>query len=270
MKKIYLNLKTKIKDKIFYINNKNILLNTLNIKNSKKDKNVILIGTGKSASLLDPKKIELLKKKNFEIFSLGGFLSSELSDSIVIDYYLLSDERTIFPNNFDLDEDLKSKILKTIKNIKNKNVKLFLPTDTYKKHDFQNEIYYFNNNGDQHTKNITDITKYYGYVSISGIKALSACNYLGYSKIYFCGLDNDHWNNLRVNSSNQILQINRHYYDKEKYLENKVIGSVSKLLHKSSQVFKAYEEFKEFNIINLNPESLIDCFSKSHELDIYH
>ena len=55
-----------------------------------------MIGTGKSALILDPRKISELKKNNYEVFSLGGFLSTNLSNEIQIDYYLLSDDRTIF------------------------------------------------------------------------------------------------------------------------------------------------------------------------------
>ena len=75
-----------------------------------------------------------------------------------------------------------------------------MPTETWGKHNFkENGIFYFNNNPDNKTKNITDITKYFGYGSISGLKALSVCKYLGYKKIYFIGLDNNHWNNIKVN-----------------------------------------------------------------------
>ena len=38
--------------------------------------------------------------------------------NIDIDYYLLSDERTIFPEQFDLEENLKNIILKTIEILK--------------------------------------------------------------------------------------------------------------------------------------------------------
>ena len=41
-------------------------------------------------------------------------LASDVSQNIDIDYYLLSDERTIFPDQFDLEENLKNIIVKTI------------------------------------------------------------------------------------------------------------------------------------------------------------
>lgn len=268
---LYSTFKILLKDEIFKVKNRKIINQTIKIRNTKKDKNVILLATGKSLSKIDLKKINYLKSKNFDIFSLGGFIATDVSQNIDIDYYLLSDERTIFPDQFDLEENLKNIIIKTIEIIKKKKTKLFLPTETWGKHDFiDNKIFYFNNNSDNKTKNITDITKYYGYGSISGLKALSICKYLGYKKMYFIGLDNNHWNNVKVNLENEIFQVHRHFYDDDGvYKKNFNVKSISKLLKRSSGVFESFEQFKKFDIVNLDPDSLIDCFSKKHDLDIY-
>lgn len=268
---LFLILKLIIKNIFFHMKNRKAIHNTLKIKNTKIGKNIVLIGTGRSLSIIDFNKLRKLKGKNFDFFSLGGFLSTRTSDEIDIDYYLLSDERTIFPNKYNLNNNLKNTILKTHEAIVKKKIKLFLPTSSFKKHSFaNNDVYYFNNFADKITNNISDITKYYGYSSVSGLKALSICTYLGYDKIYFIGLDNDHWNNLRVNSLNEILLINKHFYDNNNlYSRNEGMNSVGDLLNKFSGIFKGYEKFKELNIINLDPNSLIDCFSKKHDLDIY-
>ena len=267
----YSYLRITTKNNLFRLKNRNIINKTVKIKNTKNGKNVILLATGKSLSIIDLKKLKKLREKNYEIFSLGGFLASEASKEVNIDYYLLSDERTIFPNRYNLEINLKNTILKTIESIIKKKIKLFLPAQTYEKHCFKNnEIYYFNNLADNKTTNISDITKYYGYGSISGLKALSVCKYLGYDNIYFIGLDNDHWNNIKVNSSNEIFQVNRHFYDNDTvYRKNSNIDSIGSLLKKSSEIFKAYEKFRKYSIINLDPDSLIDCFDKNHKLDIY-
>ena len=268
---LYSNFRLTVKNNFFKLKNKKAIAKTLKIKNTKIDKNVILLATGKSLSIVDLKKLKKLREKNYEIFSLGGFLASEASKEVDIDYYLLSDERTIFPEKYDLEIDLKNTILKTIELIIKKKIRLFLPTQVYEKHSFKNnEVFYFNNLADKKTTNISDITKYYGYGSISGLKALSICKYLRYDNIYFIGLDNDHWNNIKVNSSNEILQVNRHFYDNDTiYRKNSNIDSIGSLLKKSSEIFKAYEKFRNYNIINLDPDSLIDCFDKNHKLDIY-
>ena len=121
----YSNLKILLKDELFKVKNRKIISQTIKIRNTKKDKNVILLATGNSLSKIDLKKINNLKSKNFDIFSLGGFIASDVSQNIDIDYYLLSDERTIFPDKFDLEENLKSIIVKTIEKLKKENKIIF-------------------------------------------------------------------------------------------------------------------------------------------------
>ena len=121
----YSNLKILLKDELFKVKNRKIINQTIKIRNTKKDKNVILLATGKSLSKIDLKKINNLKSKNFDIFSLGGFIATDVSQNIDIDYYLLSDERTIFPDQFDLEENLKNIIVKTIEILKKENKIIF-------------------------------------------------------------------------------------------------------------------------------------------------
>ena len=262
-------IKLFLKNRIFKIRYKKLISETLKSNNIKKEKNVILLGTGKSISLLDPQKIQKLRKDNFEVFSLGGFIQSEFSKNLEIDYYLLSDERTINPEKFELEKNHKEKLINTINILNKKKIKLFLPTYSNKKHHFINKILYYNNYSDRESKNISDITKYLGYSSISGLKALTACIHLGYKKIYICGFDNNHWNNIKVDENNKIFQINRHFYDNDEYLQNFTTPSVGNLLNKSSGIFKSYDKFKKYNIVNLDPNGLIDSFTKKHNLDIY-
>ena len=119
----YSHLKILLKDELFKFKNRKIISQTIKIRNTKKSKNVILLATGKSLSKIDLKKINNLKNKNFDIFSLGSFIATDVSQNIDIDYYLLSDERTIFPAQFDLEENLKNIIIKTIEIIKKKKNK---------------------------------------------------------------------------------------------------------------------------------------------------
>ena len=143
----YSTLKILLKDQLFKVQNRKIIYQTIKIRNTKKDKNVILLATGKSLSKIDLKKINNLKSKNFDILSLGSFIATDVSQNIDIDYYLLSDERTIFPHQFDLEKNLKNIIVKTIEIIKKKKTKLFLPTETWGKHNFtDNEIYVLKKN----------------------------------------------------------------------------------------------------------------------------
>ena len=262
------NLRVLINDHIFYRKNKKLLEKTLKVKNLKKGKKVFLFATGPSINILDPKKVNDIKKDNYDIFSLGGFLSSNISFKYEIDYYLLSDERTIWPNKFDLEDDLKIPINKTISELNKKKIKLFLPTSAFNDHNFKNEIFYFNNTKSKLSRNNNDITKSNDF-NASGLKALLACVHLGYDEILICGLDNNFWNNIKVNSKNEILHLKSHFYENKNYIKHKSFKLISEMLSKAAAISKSFERFKNYNVINLDPDSLINCFNKKHNLDIY-
>ncbi len=114
------NLRVSMNDYFFYRKNKKLLSKTFKIKNSKNGKKVFLFATGPSINILDSKKVNNIKKDGYDIFSLGGFLSSNINFKYEIDYYLLSDERTIWPNKFDLEDDLKIPIKETISQLNKK------------------------------------------------------------------------------------------------------------------------------------------------------
>ena len=59
----YSNLKILLKDELFKFKNRKIISQTIKIRNTKKDKNVILLATGKSLSKIDLKKLIILKIK---------------------------------------------------------------------------------------------------------------------------------------------------------------------------------------------------------------
>lgn len=262
------NFKVLINDYIFLRKNKKILDQTLKIKNSKKGKKVFLFATGHSINILDPQKVNNIKKDGYDIFSLGGFLFSNLNFKYEIDYYLLSDERTIWPNKFDLEDDIKIPINETISQLNKRDIKLFLPVSAYNNHNFKNEIFYFNNTKSKLSSNNNDITKSNDF-NASGLKALLACVHLGYDEILICGLDNNFWNNIKVNSENEILNLKSHFYEDKKYIKHKSFKLVSEMLSTAAAISKSFERFKNYNIINLDPNSLLNCFNKKHNLDIY-
>ena len=106
-------------------------------------------------------------------------------------------------------------------------------------------------------------------------KALSLACYMWYSNIYICGFDNDYFKNYECNESNEIYYQDKHYYTKElgentlRKVDKNVHSSMSALLLHISSLFSGLEKFKKFPIINLDKDSLVDSFRKSHNLNIY-
>ena len=88
--------------------------------------------------------------------------------------------------------------------------------------------------------------------------------------LFICGFDNDYFKSFSVDDNNDIYYIDRHYFDagfKRIVRPNKGEG-LGNLLWEHHLLFKNLELFRKYNIINLNKNSLVDAFSKKHDLDV--
>ena len=121
---------------------------------------------------------------------------------------------------------MKIPINQTISQLNKKKIKLFLPTSAFNNHNFKNEIFYFNNTKSKLSRNNNNITKSNDF-NASGLKALLACVHLGYDEILICGLDNNFWNNIKVNSKNEILHLKSHFYEDKDYIKHKSFKLIS-------------------------------------------
>ena len=121
---------------------------------------------------------------------------------------------------------------------------------------------------------------------MTAYKALAIACYLGYSRIYVCGFDNDYFKSITASDSNELYYTDNHFYHTQKdginedggdstgespYKVNKEIegNSTGELLYLHHFLFKHLEKFNKYEIYNLDKNSLVDAFSKHHNLDIY-
>ncbi len=78
---------------------------------------------------------------------------------------------------------------------------------------------------------------------------------------------------IKVNKENKLYWEVKHFYDNEKrpsyVFERSKEYTIGTLLYKAHLNFTFLEKFKGYPIINLNPESYVDSFSKNHDLQIY-
>lgn len=256
------------KDFLWSIKNNKLLKKTFKIKNSKKKKKIFIFGNGNSINLLKEEKIKKYLDNDFEILCMNNFILSKFADKINIDYYLIADKRVYFPDKSNFSNEKKTEILNMHKKVKERKIKLFLPTDFSSTPLFPNETFYFNNNFNPVSKNYIDITKYNNLSSLSGIKAIMIAIYMGFSEIYICGIDNNQWKYSKVDKDNNILSDSL-YFNKEKNIHINKEKKMSNYLKIYSDIFKSYESFKDFKIINLDKDSFINCFEKKHNLDVY-
>ena len=262
-------IKNFISNNIYYFRYKSYLKNLIKLKKLKKNKNVIVLGNGDSVNLLDPKKI-LKLKKNFDVIATNTYFFSKLSKVIIPDYYLISDRRVLTPNNSNFTKQkIKTCKLSNSRLKKSKKTILLLPAEFHKINQFSNQVFYFNNLEDDYSKNSSNLERPRGFRSMSGLKALSAACYLGYKKIYFCGIDFSQWASFKVNDKNIIYQSSRYFFSKNNIHKNTNNKKIYNLLKDISDIYLSQEIFNKEAIVNLNPYSLNDVFSKKHKLKVY-
>lgn len=245
------------------------LQQTRQLKQSKVNKQAIVLANGPSVGQLDPNKIARLQQEHgFDVFAVNSYISSPLADVVVPDYYLLSDPAFFHPEQH---THLTERLQRDITLLTQKDIICFVPLEHYDRAPFKRK-YGFYDRGNLFLNKIT-ITGPRCYVSMTAYKALAAACYMGYSQIYICGFDNDYFLNLIVDEHNDMYYIDRHFYDKSGDQGTKVrdahASSVGELLYSHHFLFKDLEKFKNYPIINLSQRGLVDCFPKQHSLDIY-
>lgn len=238
--------------------------------NSEKGKNAFVFANGPSLLKLDFDKIKYYQKElGFRVIGVNSFI---LNGKIIPDYYVLSDP-AFFGNYYNITEEKIKEINMVLKLLEKYKVTLFVPLEFKNKIRICTEIYYFNDYELRwFNKNVIDITKPRSYLSMTAYKALAIACYMGFEKIYIAGFDNNWFKTLTVDEENRIYYFNEHgirQSDSGKhYVRDDEGSNLGEVLFSHSYLFTDLHKFPK-NIINLDKSSLVDAFSKSHDLDIY-
>ena len=239
-----------------------------------------VLASGPSINKLDPDKIrKMCKDNNGEVLCVNYFINSDFAKATGVDYWLLSD-----PRHF--DSSLTETVIAHEK--ANQIVKNALFVSEFyadKASQISNlDIIPFNDNETSSIfSNNIDPCFPRTYVTMSAYKALAVAIYLGYDKIYIGGFDNSYIRDLGCDENNNLYRrINQFYVAQDAYLppqrdykmglamnENPRKRNVAEELLAYSRLFSDLYKFSKFDIVNLDPDSLTDAFSKKHNLDIY-
>jgi hypothetical protein len=247
---------------------------TKGLKNSHKNYYAFVFANGPSLKKIDPYKVANLQKKNYYVFGVNSFISSNFASIVIPNYYVLSDPAYFGIESKLLTEERKVEVKRDFNKLLQNKVKLFIPSRFIRKNNYD-FISAFNDSQNIFSNNITNPLRPRGYLSMTAYKALAMACYMGFKKIYICGFDNNYIQNLKVNESNEMYYTDNHFYNNEFYKSriHKINDSVSKtvgeLFYYHHFLFKHLEKFSSFPIFNLDKEGLVDCFSKNHDLDIY-
>lgn len=259
--------------------NTQLISHTKKLKGTQKDKNIFVFGNGPSMQKLSPEKISKYQKnENFHVMAVNSFLYTEFSKFITPTYMVFSDPLDFVDvdDNHPRAERARTGKLDKLRAI-DKGITTCVPIQFRYYHDYENTIW-FNDLENIFSNNAADITKPRGYTGWTGMKALAIACYLGYKNIYICGMDYDMFKKLSVDVNNDIYFETAHFYaddERPNYIlpqgAKRPGGSrtLAELLYLISFHFKVHEKFKKYPIVNLNPEGLIDSFTKHHNLDVY-
>jgi hypothetical protein len=244
-----------------------------NLNGSAVGKNAFVFANGPSLNKLDPRKI---KAHGFDIFAVNRYLLSSFGKIATPTTYILSD-----PIYFNEDENIKltTKQLKLaeevepVKKILNENnITTFIPMGCLSKSSLKNKIG-FCDIQNEFSKNVCNILKPRGYMSMTAYKALAIALYLGYDNIYICGFDNDNFKRINVNINNNMFYKDEHFYDLTGSTANiefsDYADSVGDILYRWHFLFSDLSKFPSNNITVLDEESLCTFFSKKNSLNIF-
>lgn len=258
--------------------------------NNKGCKKILVLGNGPSAS----QHLEALDKRvNTDIFALNDFSISPFFQKIKPNYYVfldpcywLSPEKT---NSFDVQ--MREKVMDSISRNVSWEMRVFIPKNVHKKRLIP--ALYTN-------KNIRIVTYDDFYISLrdnaffySCLKknlatpfnnVLAAAIYLavnmGYMQIGILGADHSWTIDLRVNESNEVCTVKRHFFDEEETLVPwyTSMGSpykMSKILEDLRKTFLSYELLSKYaesfnvRIVNCSKGSFIDSFDRQGFNDFF-
>jgi len=257
------------------------LKKTNRLRNSMNHTSAFVFANGPSLKKLDFLKIKKYQKEGFKIFCVNSFIGDGIGLIFIPDYYVLSDP-AFFGFFNELYEILGKEADKRVEEIKNninvlkkyKDIKLFVQIQFYGKLDMPNEIFYFNDTEYMwFNKNVFNILFPRFYQSMTAYKALAVASFMGFKKIYICGFDNDYFKHITVDAENDLYYLNMHFKEQKDSKIRKVpyneASNIAELLRSFSSLFEDLYKFPKDRIINLDSESLVDAFSKKHELDVY-
>jgi hypothetical protein len=250
------------------------LLKTFKLKNSKKNKIVLILGNGPTQNLLKKNDLFNFVKNGNDLIVTNFWMMNKQYKRTIPTFYVLSDPRIWYfkKNQFKIyDEDFKKKrknynlsLYKYLTKHKNVNLVLNPVSINNAKKLVPNNILSFIDSDARTLWSGTCPLLPRGYLSSTVLKSISFANWLGYKKIFILGIDTTYPKTFYSNLTNDILN---HEYGatNDHYVSNitKRYNTIADLLVEISSLFYDFNKFSKIKkIINLDRYSLVNCFRK--------
>jgi hypothetical protein len=245
---------------------KNRLIATKQLYNSKIGKVALVLGNGPSLDRLDTSKIDIFVN---DIFVVNDFYKLSVSSGVQPTYYVLSD-----PASFWEDSQTISETKKLESYLGSTGSTLILPHNTRESFLPQiSRIYFDDRDYFLFNKNIEPIRPR-GYIPVTLYKAIAMACYFGYEKIFVLGLENTEFFSYEGSLKNKLMVKARPYAHKkteyQQQFEDIAVGynnnsypySIAGRMQAYAYLFGDLELFPKSRIRLLNEKSLVDLFVK--------
>jgi hypothetical protein len=125
---------------------------------------------------------------------------------------------------------------------------------------------YFDDSGlEGWTKNISPLRPR-GYLALTAYKALAFASFLGFNRIYIIGIDNTMFRSIAVDDKNRLIQYPNHFFSQGAVttdISGMYPNGMSDYFRDMSLCFSSLTKyFSHLPVVNLDEDSLVDCFPK--------
>jgi hypothetical protein len=236
------------------------------MKNSKSDQTVLVVANGPSSNFLDDYQIAKAKiSGGLEVIGINFSKYVWDSSLITLDYLVVSDPQD---HPAYLSNALENPIWKYLR--ENPSVRVISPTHWHGKIQQKSCVdltclHFFDYGRNNFSKKINPLF-IPAFPHMTSFKALAIAHYWRYQKILVCGLDNSFYTGVYLSEGNKIFQKSVHYkteYEPPVDMTSKFPSGIGDYFYFVSQNFLALKKyFSESNILDLNPNSIVDAFRK--------
>lgn len=255
---------------------------TRRLEGSRRGRRAFVFANGPSLRKLDARKIAKLQhEEDFDVFGINAYVRTDFARVARPDWYVMTDpaQWTMALSDAEVEHldvagraaaraDFRRVCEETWSELKRARARLFVPVEQWPCEGY--ESYAFCADANPFLANVYDITRPLGIRPLTAYRALSIACYLGYDRIFVCGIDNDAFKSITVDRDNVKYARYEHFYDSERDVQ--ILASkerLSKSLYLTALTFGSVEKFAKYPIVNLDPESLVDALPKAHALDVY-
>lgn len=244
--------------------NQKALTGTRVLKNSKRGKKALVLGSGPSLNNLNTTTVDSIVN---DIFVINAFSQLKIASSVKPTLYGLSD-----PAHFGkLAGEQACELDDILDYVREARATLVLPHTAYEADLFLglNKIYFDDRERTFMNSNLSPL-KPRSYGSTTIYKMLAMAVFMGYEEIYILGFDNSNFLNYRGRPDNLLQDLggataSRNVDKKSAFIgeyEKEFTSGMAGRMQSYAHLFGDLHKFNSHKIINLDPYSLTDAFPK--------